>query len=391
MTNTRINILFRFFICTLALTTLNITSVIAEQSGSWAIADMRLLMVLHPHFGKFDYSVGKFLRESAFKKERVEVQQEMNKAWEEIQPEIRILMTKQSRLLKERFEVINNCNSELNVLIQQPASSSKPLEVYDFTGKASASSEPETFDINKKNGKAPSQVEMEKIAVEAQKKLQQKLSEIDEKLALVQDEFQSAHERAFSPLYLTASETDSVISEVLKELSQLISQVAEENSIKTVLDTSYAAPAIKPSKDIYSIPVQQDASDLISSNLFHSFTNWDNSVKGSVPMADGTSMDYQTHVAPHRQQEKLDSFRHYLDFHPYLNRNISSFSSGNIFLLGGNDITPLVAQKIFDKYQIPENLKASLLQIVKEYKGLESPQRISLPVPFAPPVKIQGN
>ena len=175
MTNTRTSIFFRFFICILALAALSTASVTAQQSDGWAIADMRLLMVLHPHFGKFDYAVGKFLRESALKKEREEVQKEMNKAWEEIQPEIRILMTKQTRLLKERFEVINNCNSELNILIQQPASASKPLEVYDFTGKASASSEPETFDIRKKDKKAPSQVEMEKIATEAQKKLQRSL------------------------------------------------------------------------------------------------------------------------------------------------------------------------------------------------------------------------
>jgi hypothetical protein len=127
------------------------------------------------------------------------------------------------------------------------------------------------------------------------------------------------------------------------------------------------------SKDVYSVPAQQDQTDFLSSQLFHFFTNWEDAHAGkSVPMADGTKVDYMAHVGPKLSMSKANSFKEYLEFKPYLTKGISQFAPGSIFLQGGTDLTPLVARRIFEKYRIPADLRNALEAVLQEHRGRSS-------------------
>ncbi|MBF0544395.1 MAG: hypothetical protein HQM08_08175 [Candidatus Riflebacteria bacterium] len=344
-------------------------SIFASQTGGWAIVNMRLLMVLHPQMSRFDYVMGRFFRDSTPQKNRQEIQREMNQAWETSQPVIKNLLDKQSRLIKNRYDIRSRIIEEANGALQ-PQSPSEQIDVYDFSSPASGSPSPGTATISINPGASSSGPQKNNIkeAVLLEQKIAQKIAAIDIQLQQVQVELQNAQESAYSPIYLTTPETNEVVKNIRTELSAILSQTAQESGISTVLDTSFSEPTIKLSNDICTIPSQPDSFENLSCSLFHSFTNWDiPSKKQQIPVAGGPPVDYQSHVVPRLMQEKLDNFRQYLDFNPYLTSNIAHFSPGNIFLMGGYDLTPLVARKIFEKYQIPVEVKNALINVLQEY------------------------
>ena len=100
-------------------------------------------------------------------------------------------------------------------------------------------------------------------------------------------------------------------------------------------------------------------------------------------MADGTVTDYKTHVLPRLTQSVVESLRQYLDYRPYLTRGLADFSSGRIFLVGGNDITPTVARQIFARYNVPEELKNGFMWLIQSYATY-------VPMPDLPQQDVPG-
>ncbi|OIP24575.1 hypothetical protein AUK22_08745 [bacterium CG2_30_54_10] len=323
---------------------LNLISPTLAQAQGWGKVDTRILLILHPKLATFDYSVGRFYRETAFTSDREKLRKQMDDAWSKAQPALRSLLGKQSGLIRRRVELMQRWNETMNSLAEH---------------SASETSKPQDY---------------RKLGDQYKARYEQELAGLDQDLAHLDTDMQNTREEAYSPVFLRSSETISRLSEIKQEIQGLLAQAAGERGVVTVLDTSYGAPGVTQAPSLAAIPTQQDHFDLLSAALFHEITNWDDSKipGGSIPMADGTKVDARSHIIPRLKAGAIDNLRQYLDYRSYLGRHLAAMPSpGGIFLVGGVDLTPVVARKLFDRYQIPEDLKNAFMQIMSEYESFE--------------------
>jgi hypothetical protein len=69
---------------------------------------------------------------------------------------------------------------------------------------------------------------------------------------------------------------------------------------------------------------------------------------------------------------KLDNLRKVTQLRSYLVPVAAEYTPGSLFITGGTDLTAHVAQEIFKNYQIPESLKKSYLQVIRDFQNIES-------------------
>lgn len=317
----------------------------ALQAQGWASVDSRLLMVLHPSMSNFDYSAGRFFRQNFSPARNEQLFIELNKAAEETGKKMSGLMRKESALLEKRANLLTERNETLADLAEKAAS-----ETYSIRGK------------------------YERVA-EYEKRYEEKLTALDRELSDLYQSIDTVRDEAYAPIYLNRAETTSRLIEIKRDIKNMTQQIATQHGISVVFDSSYGLRPVKKEGSQASLFVQPDDFDVLSSSLFHDLLNF----KVETP-PDAAQIGATTdHMLVGGAYAKLDNLRKIAQLRQYLLPFASEFTPGSIFMVGGNDITAHVAQKIFEQYKVPETLKASYLMVIRDFLNLENSQYMESP------------
>lgn len=308
---------------------------------NWGRVDVRTLLILHPKMATFDYSIGRFYRDSALILNQDKVREQLNISWEKAQPMLRSLQTKQSAIIKKRNDVLQRWAETLNSLAERAVAT-------------------EARNIDYK-----------KLGEEYETRYKSQLAALDNELEVLEKEMQQAIEQAYSPIYLTTQETIAKINEIKNEIMQILNILAKQYNLVAVIDTSYGEEEIKLIKSLASIPTQQDHYDILAANLFHRITNFDEASLPTGQIPEGNKMvDIRQHIMPMLKSNQLSTLRQYLEYRPYLAKQLAKLPSlGGIIVYGGIDITPHAARMLFEKYNIPVDLKNTYMQLIADYQN----------------------
>ncbi|HOY67639.1 MAG TPA: hypothetical protein PLP29_12150 [Candidatus Ozemobacteraceae bacterium] len=331
----------RIFVVLAAFLALCGGAAVAAENGGCATVDTRLLLILHPRLANFDYAQGRLFRPDIAQRPREQIQNELAACWEKATTAAANVAKKRSRFLEQRSQILQRWDETMNSMYEHAASGSAQPRDHDRTMQE--------FDA----------------------RYRAELASCEAALEAVDREIVAAQESALSPVYLSTQDTEREVAQAKNEISQLIAQAAQENRVTMVLDATFAVTAVCLDQGIACVPRQSGSFDTTTAALFHQFCNWENIPPGMIPMADGTKVDAAAHLAPQRMKNMIDTLQQQLDVRPYVPNGLARFSPGNLFLYGGNDLTPAVARKMFAQYRIPEELKNSYMLFLKEYASFE--------------------
>ncbi|MBF0548569.1 MAG: hypothetical protein HQM08_29320, partial [Candidatus Riflebacteria bacterium] len=88
----------------------------------------------------------------------------------------------------------------------------------------------------------------------------------------------------------------------------------------------------------------------------------------------GKDVDSATHLAPMYGRNMVQSLKNYFSFRNVIGDRIANFTPGQFFIVGGVNLTPIVARKIFTRYSIPEEVKNSFMTLIANYTDFEKAQ-----------------
>lgn len=311
--------------------------------GGWATVDARLLLAIHPTMASFDYSHDRFFRANAPSQEAAGLDKALQAAWDKSQPKLRELNARLDKLNESRFNILQRREETMRDLLEKEAAQRGQVR-----------------DRDKQIG-------------EYEERYTKSIEECDSQIDRLGKEIEQAQEEAYAPVYLTKDETAKQFDAIKKELELLIAQTAQENRIGVVLDTSFGRNSMEKSPNAATVPQHPEPSDTLASRLFHTFSNWvpPQVPDTTVPGPGGRPVPARDHVAFAAGQEMVQTLEKYLEFKPYLTKTAAAFSSGNIFLMGGTDLTAAVAKKIFARYRVPPEIQNSFQLLIQKYTQIE--------------------
>jgi len=359
---------------------------ISAAEGGWATVDTRILLMLHPEMKGFDYNNGRFFREEGEKNIETTIG-ELKAAHEKASKENIPLRERQTKLLQERFGLIQQrsrtdgapapgdiekfrkekavLESSLEELKRQKPANRDAERLFaarrvDLQGRLEI--------INSRLAGANSPEDVDKNAAQ----IDAKISEIDTELVKVADLLRQNEEKSVKAIYLTSEETAARLKKIMDEIDALIKKAAEESKIATVIDNSFAMRTPRRKEKLKMIPATDEAPDVVSSSLFHSFNNLtiDPAFAATVQGPEGSPLPPE-HLIVGRSLGMQSNLTQYLEFRNYLPEKVADFSHGRMFIMGGTDLTPWVARQLFDRYKVPDSVKNSFMVTLRNYLNFD--------------------
>jgi len=291
----------------------------------------------------FDYSHDRFFRNNPASDDTSSLAKNLQAAWDKAQPRLRDLGVKKDKLNQTKFEILQRREQTMRDLMEKEATQRGQVR------------------------------DREKQITEYEDRYTKSLSECDAQIERLDREIEQATEEMYSPVYLTREETAKQLETIKKEVEWLVTQTAQENRIGVVLDTTFGRSTMTRSPEAVTIPQYPEPSDTLASRLFHTFSNWvpPQVPETTVPGPNGQPIPAREHVAFAAGQNMVQTLEKYLEFRPYLTRIAAAFSSGNIFLSGGMDLTAAVAKKIFTRYRVPPEIQNSFQLLIQKYSQFD--------------------
>lgn len=383
------NISGRFFMRSAILTACILVSVagFAQTEGGWATVDTRILLMLHPEMASFDYANGRFFRDKSLEKDINKVVTSLKKAREQSNKESAPLRDRQKKLEQERFALMQQRLRALQGLapgdlarlerekvelqsayreLERQRPTDRNAEKMFNARRADVSRRLEIIQDNLANLGTDDE-RKEKAAV-----MQSRIVEIDKVTSELSEQIRKIEDKAIATIYLTGEETGNKLKKVKDEINSLIQQAAKESKIAIVMDTSFAMRSPARKDKLEMIPAVDEAPDIVSAALFHSFVNLtvDPYLEKNLTGPDGAPLPPE-HFAAGRSQGMRSNLKQYLEFRNYMPEKVAEFSNGRLFLAGGTDLTPWVARRLFETYKVPEFVKNSFMQLIRNYLDVE--------------------
>jgi gas vesicle protein len=353
--------------------------------GGWATVDTRILLMLHPQMNGFDYSNGRFFR-NPDEKNIDKTITELKTAHEKSQKECAPLMATQKKLLQQRFE-----------LLQQQARDQKGFAPGDIEKYHKEKSQLQAS-LDEVNRQKPADRDAESLFAARKADLHERLKIINNKLSgytatapepeddTLKDkidkinkqlkelgqQIQSINEKSVASVYLTTEESEKRLATIKKEINDLIKKAADESKIAMVIDNSFAMRNSQRKERLKMIPATDEAPDVVSSSLFHSFNNLSiNPEIAAITTGPDNSPLPPEHLVVGRSIGMQSNLTQYLEFRNYMPEKVADFSHGRLIISGGNDLTAWVARQLFDRYKIPESIKNSFMLAVRNYLNFD--------------------
>ena len=360
---------------------------ISQVEGGWATVDTRVLLMLHPDMANFDYSNGRFFRDKVLEKDINKVVADLKKAREQGEKESAPLRENQKKLLQSRFVLLQQLAKVMQVLtpgdverlerekselqasyreLERQRPSDRNAEKMFAARKADFTNRLAIVD-GFLSGAANNESREEQSV-----QLQKKIEVVDKDLADLIVKIGKIEDKAISAVYLTSDETETRLTKVKDEISALIQQAAKESKIAVVMDSSFAMRSQKRKDKLSMIPAVDEAPDIVSSALFHSFVNLtiNPEMQASLTGPEGAPLPSE-HLVVGRSLGMRSNLTQYLEFRNYLPEKVADISHGRLFLTGGTDLTPWVARQLFERYKVPEFVKNSFMQLIRNYLDIE--------------------
>jgi len=360
---------------------------ICQTEGGWATVDTRVLLMLHPDMAGFDYANGRFFRDKKLDKDINKVVADLKKAREQAEKESLPLRERQKKLMQDRFALMQQKARALQVLAPGDIERLERSKVELQAAQRELQRQRPTDRNSEKIYQARKVDLVRRLAAieehltgtgtEDQRraqaeKLQQQIAELDKSVAEIAVQIGKIGDKAISAVYLTGEETEARLQQVKDEINSLIQQAAKESKIAVVMDSSFAMRSRIRKDKLTMISAVDEAPDIVSASLFHTFANLtiDPYLEKNLTGPDGSSLPPE-HLTVGRSLGMRSNLKQYLEFRNYMPEKVADFSSGRPFLVGGTDLTPWVARKIFDRYKVPELIKNSFMQLIREYLDIE--------------------
>ena len=360
---------------------------ICQTEGGWATVDTRILLMLHPDMAGFDYANGRFFRDKKLDKDINKVVADLKKAREQAEKESIPLRERQKKLMQDRFALMQQKARALQVLAPGDIERLERSKVELQAAQRELQRQRPTDRNSEKIYQARKVDLVRRLAAieehltgtgtgdqrRAQaEKLQQQIAELDKSVAEIAVQIGKIEDKAISAVYLTGEETEARLQQVKDEINSLIQQAAKESKIAVVMDSSFAMRSRIRKDKLTMISAVDEAPDIVSASLFHTFANLtiDPYLAKNLTGPDGSPLPPE-HLTVGRSLGMRSNLKQYLEFRNYMPEKVADFSSGRPFLVGGTDLTPWVARKIFDRYKVPELIKNSFMQLIREYLDIE--------------------
>lgn len=328
---------FRLVICmSWVLTLLTITPAgYAQSNAVWGMVDTRLVLILHPGMAEFDFTRGRFFRISPAKTTKQALQEALNKGIVGIQPKLADLRLRQSEIVAARTTHLLALDAELTeIRAQRPK------------GAASGVLE---LSLKKEH--------------DLQNRLTQGLATIDAQLAVVDAQIANLWEKTGDELYLTAAESGERMNRILREIGEHVVAVSRETGVPFVVDVGWGMRSLRKAEDMISIPVQNDAVNLLDTMVFHLFTNW----SGPRERLQSPQQEKAWSLFAAGLDDKgQETVKRVVKRNPHISTGLAAFTPGRTLLRGGYDLTPAIARRLFSAYAIPEQLKNSYMTLLKD-------------------------
>ena len=382
------NGIYLFVVITTIFCLLAPVVVSAQTEGGWATVDTRILLMLHPDMAGFDYSNGRFFRDKSLEKDINKVVSDLKKAREQGDKDSEPLRERQKKLAQERFALMQQKVRAIQVLapgdIERLERERVSLQTAhkELERQRPVDRNSEKI-LNAQRADVMQRLEIiqghltgqgsEKQRLETAEKLTKQIAEIDKTLAELAQEILKIQDKAISAVYLTTEETATRLQKIKDEISGQIQQAARESKIAVVMDTSFAMRSRIRKDKLSMIPAVDEAPDIVSAALYHSFVNLtvDPELAKTLTGPEGSPLPPE-HLVVGRTQGMRSNLKQYLEFRNYMPEKVADFSTGRPFLVGGTDLTPWVARKIFERYKVPEFVKNSFMQLLRNYLAVEN-------------------
>ena len=362
------------------------TDSLKAAEGGWATVDTRILLMLHPEMNGFDYSNGRFFRDSGEKNIEKTIG-ELKAAQDRASKENTPLRERQAKLLQERFSLIQQRSridgapapGDIEKFRREKAVLESSLEELKRRKPADRDAErlfaARRVDlqgrleiINNRLAGATSPEEADKNASQ----IDAKIGKIDADLVKIADQLRQNEEKSVQAIYLTSEETSARLKKIMDEIDALIKKAAEESKIATVIDNSFAMRSPRRKERLKMIPAIDEAPDVVSSSLFHSFNNLsiDPAFAATVQGPEGAPLPPE-HLIVGRSLGMQSNLTQYLEFRNYMPERVADFSNGRMFIMGGTDLTPWVARQLFDRYKIPDSVKNAFMVTLRNHLNFD--------------------
>jgi hypothetical protein len=358
-----------------------------QTEGGWATVDTRILLMMHPDMAGFDYANSRFFREKKLDKDINKVVAELKKAHEKSAMESAPLREKQKKVMQDRFALMQKRTRAIQVLapgdlerlerskielqtayreLERQRPTDRTAEKLFLARKADITRRLE--DIQGYLTGSGTEDERRALA----EKLHQQIGELDRSLAELAAEIGKIQDKAVASVYLTGEETATRLEKIKNEINSLIQQAAKDSKIAVVMDSSFAMRSRVRKDKLSMIPAVEEAPDIVSASLFHSFANLtiDPALEKKLTGPEGSPLP-PAHLTVGRSLGMRSNLKQYLDFRNYMPEKVADFSGGRPFLVGGTDLTPWVARQLFERYKVPEFVKNSYMQLIREYLDVE--------------------
>lgn len=359
---------------------------LSAAEGGWATVDTRILLMLHPEMNGFDYSNGRFFREKGERNIEKTIG-ELKAAQERASKENSPLRERQTKLFQERFSLvqqksrvdgapapgdIEKFRKEKTVLessleeLKRQKPANRDAERLFAARRVDLQSRLEV--INNRLAGAASPEETDKNAAQ----IDEKIAKVDEELIKVAEQIRMNEEKSVQAIYLNSEETSTRLTKIRDEIDALIKKAAEESKIATVIDNSFAMRTPRRKEKLKMIPATDEAPDVVSSSLFHSFNNLtiDPAFAATVQGPEGSPLPPE-HLIVGRSLGMQSNLTQYLEFRNYMPEKVADFSHGRMFIMGGTDLTPWVARQLFDRYKVPDSVKNAFMVTLRNYLNFD--------------------
>jgi hypothetical protein len=379
---------YRFFLAIFMFGVIAPGIVSAQTEGSWATVDTRVLLMLHPEMAGFDYANARFFRDDKLEKDINKVVADLKKAREQGEKDSAPLREQMKKLQQQRFIL---AQQKMRAIQQLAPGDVERLErekielqtaLRELERKRPNDRDAEKLfrakrtDITRRleliQDKLSASGDLEQRQQQAEKMTKQ-IAAIDKKNVELAEQIAVIEDKAVAKIYLTGEETSARLKKIKDEITGLIEQAAKESQIAVVMDNSFAMRAQVRKDRFTMIPAVDEAPDIVSSSLFHSFVNLtvDPELAEHLTGPNGEPLPRE-HLTVGRSIGMRSNLKQYLEFRNYLPEKVADFSNGRPFLVGGTDLTPWVARKLFERYKVPEFIKNSFMQVLRDYLEIEN-------------------
>ncbi len=352
------------------------------QAQNFATVDTRILLILHPSMICYDYKNCAFFRDENPNKVSTKAFKELKRAQEKADQENEEILKKIKELDSKRFEyskellreqqvfapgdleAMKRKKADLEVVLKeykkQKAENADQIKLQNSKIQATEDSINEINQVlNNPASLIPNEVNI--------KHYEEQIKNIDTKKAELNAKIMENNDKAMSAIYLTQKETEAKLIKIRNEIKQIIKEVAEKENCSLVIDDTFAMRDPEREKRKVIVSGIEEDQDVISSSLFHSFTNYqpDMELAKNLDMPEGESAEQ--HLVIGRTIGLEQNLKQYLEYRDYIPARVADFSFGTLFVSGGKNITALCAKRLFEKYKIPEYTRQRFYPVIEKY------------------------